>query len=123
MLRETANQTPEQTDMDCLVVGGIADGVLLRHVKLDASIIELGRPTYLKPLERPDQPQPEAERETQTYHVYTQIMPNADNFPVQVGIAVPEDQSLWEAFALLVVRYVQQVSREQMEQAKTEIHH
>ena len=40
--------------MDCIVVGGVADGTLLRDVDMDAEYIELRRPEYIKPLAAPD---------------------------------------------------------------------
>lgn len=120
---DAANEPLNQKDMDCLVVGGIADGVLLRNVRTDAGVIELGRPTHLKPLESSNQAQPEAAKETEVYQVYVQALPNPRNEYVQVGIAVPIDTSLWEAFGRMVVRYVQQTTREQIDHDFKTVHH
>ena len=103
--------TPESTlpdTIECLVVGGVADGVYLRGVRADADIIRLSRPTYLKPLATPDQKNPEAAKEMEDYQVRTFLLDGPHGTDFIIGLAMPVNKSLAETFSLLVTKYVQQ---------------
>ena len=94
--------------IDCLVVGGIADGAFLRGMRADANIIQLSRPTHLKPLATPDQQNPEAAKETEDYRVMTLMLDGPDDSNYILGIAIPVTSSMAEAFGTIVVKYVKQ---------------
>jgi len=103
--------TPELTPpnfIECLVIGGIADGVYLRNVRADADIIQLSRPTHVKPLATSEQKQPEIAKEMEAYRVYTLMLDGPNDSAQLLGFAIPIDISLAQAFSRIVVSYVKQ---------------
>ena len=103
-------QTSTQV-MDCIVVGGCANGVLLRQMRADATFIELARPDYIKPLESSFQDHPEVVKEKDRYEVHPLSLTNTDSGTRHLfGIAVIEGESLTWAFSQLVIGYVENVT-------------
>ena len=99
--------------MDCIVVGGPANGVLLKKIRVDAEMIELRRPDYIKPLESSFQDRPEIAHEKGVYEVHPLSLKNTgEHRPHLFGIAVIEGQSLTWAFTQLVVGYVENYTQQ-----------
>ncbi len=94
--------------MDCVVVGGCADGLLLRGVRADAKFIQLERPMSVKPLVHSLQKDPTIVYESDVYEVHpihlVDSAPNAK--PVLYGIAVVKSEQLTWAFNELLKNYV-----------------
>ena len=114
--------TPELTlpdTMECLVVGGVADGAYLRGVRADADVIQLSRPAYLKPLATPTQEQPEAAKETEDYQVRTFVLDGPNNTPYVIGLAMPIEQTLAETFSALLTAYMLHTVMKQQETDKS----
>lgn len=106
-------------EMDCLVVGGVADGALLR-ININAERIELGRPTHLKPLESPTQLEPEAAKESDIYNVSMFWLPTETNQPYPFGLAIVDGHSPAWAVKELTVAYVQITTHRLLEDSKKE---
>lgn len=98
--------------MDCIVVGGVANGVLLKRIRMDAQWIELKRPEYIKPLESKDS-DAEVVHEKDVYEIHALTLTNT-NEPGQhvFGIAVVEGQSLTWAYSQLVIGFVKNTTAE-----------
>jgi hypothetical protein len=106
---------PAATGVDCIVVGGCANGVLLKAIRPDASWIELARPEYIKPLASAFQAMPEVAHESDKYEVHPLSFTNAKGErPHLFCIAVVEGQSLTWAFSQLVIGYVENVTNKLM---------
>lgn len=107
-------EQPQLPDvMDVIVVGGCANGVLLRAVKTEARYIELSRPNYIKPLESAFQKHPEVVKEKDTYEVHPIALTNSEDGRTRVfGVAVIAGQSLTWAYSQLVIGFVQHVTNE-----------
>ena len=95
--------------MDCIVVGGTADGLYLRRIRASATFVKLGRPDFIKPLESPKQAQPEVVKEESVYEVHPISLQNTHEKDIQhvFGIAVVEGKSLTWAFQQLVQSHAQ----------------
>ena len=65
--------------MDCLVIGGCANGQYLKNIRLDADVIELKRDIGLKPLASSIQKIPELIRESDQYEVHPIGLHNTPN--------------------------------------------
>lgn len=100
---EPARGDSEDDMMMCLCVGGVADGAVIK-IRIDAETIELGRPTYVKPLESRHQAQPEIAKETSTYHVNIMWIPFEDTV-VAFAIGVVDGQDAGWAMRELAVAY------------------
>jgi len=110
---QSAPSLPEK--MDVIVVGGCANGVLLRAIKTEARYIELARPDYIKPLASASQKNPEVVKETGVYEVHPIGLTNSENGQTRVfGVAVIEGCSLTWAFSQLVIGFVQNVTNQLM---------
>lgn len=113
--------TPESTQpkhpdtIECLVVGGVADGVYLRNVRADADVIRLSRPMYVKPLASSTQNQPDVAKEMEDYRVWTLLLDGPNDTDFVLGFAVPVNTSLAEAFSQIVVKYVKQTIEDEQE--------
>lgn len=100
---------------DCVVVGGCANGVLLQNVKTDADVIELSRPTHIKPVASALQKRPEVIREKDKYRVHQiQLLNDGETEGHLLGIAVEIDHSLSWAFSQLVKGFIVNTTRELM---------
>ena len=77
-------------------------------MRVGAQRVELGHTTHLKPLQTPNQVNPEPGRETDIYNIQTFYMPEDDegNRVTAVGVAIVDGQSPAWAFKQLVVAYV-----------------
>lgn len=96
---------PDPT-MQCIVVGGVANGVLIPSMRRDADIIELGRPTHAKPLTHKDA-DIEFAKETDVYEIniiYFPGKPGADVIPF--GLAIVQGQTPAWAMTQLVKAFV-----------------
>lgn len=93
--------------MPVIVVGGCAAGSVLPRVRADAKIIELAAPLYRKPLESPDQEQPEIVYMRDQYEIHPIALTNSDapDRASLVGIAAVKGMTLTEAFSLLISAY------------------
>ena len=99
---------PDEMDdfeADCLVIGGVADGVLMR-VKYNAERIMLGRPTHAKPLESPYQKDFEMAKETDVYLISRLHMPTSTNQLYPFLLAIVEGQSPAWAAKQIAIAYV-----------------
>ena len=111
---------PEEIDdfeADCLVIGGVADGVLMR-VKYGAERIMLGRPTHAKPLESPYQKDFEMAKETDEYVISRLHMPTSSNQLYPFLLAIVADQSPAWAAKQLAVAYVKYSTMRMVQQQK-----
>ncbi len=109
--------------IDVIVVGGAADGQLLRGVNPDAQFFELSRPDYIKPLESKSQDQPEVVREKDIYELHPLSLRDSGNpVPHLFGVAVIDGQSLSWAFSQLVIGYVENVTQKLVAEGLIEKH-
>ena len=103
--------------MDCIVVGGPANGLILKKIRMDATWIELRRPEYIKPLASSFQDRPEIAHEKAKYEVHPLSLKNSDEKrPAIFGIAVVEGQSLTWAFTQLVTGFVTDYTRQLLDE-------
>lgn len=98
--------------MDCIVVGGPANGVLMRGVRQDASFIELSRPDYIKPLASAFQKHPEIMKTKAVYEVHPVGLTDSDGSAHLFGVAVVEGETLSWAFSQLVIGFVENVTQQ-----------
>lgn len=106
-------------EVDCLVVGGVADGVLMR-VKYGAEIIELGRPTHVKPLTSPYQTEFETEKESDVYTISIIHLPTETGQIYPFSIAVVQGHSPAWAAKQLSIAYVAHATEIQRRKAEAE---
>lgn len=105
--------------MNCIVVGGVANGMYLRDIRANATFIRLGRPEHVRPLTSPQQKEISVKKEESVYEVHPIGLINS-NEPGKthlVGIAVDESKSLTWAFMQLVLSHIQKVTHELREEA------
>ncbi len=102
-------------EVDCIVVGGVADGVLMKII-LGAERIELSRPTHAKPLESSGQKMPEMALETDTYNVFYMQLPTADDDYRPFAWAIVDGQTPAWAAKQLAVAYVQYSTQRMIEE-------
>jgi hypothetical protein len=96
--------------MDCIIVGGCANGSVLLKIRMDAQWIELSRPEYIKPLEDSMQTIPEIVNEKDTYEIHPLTLINSDKHRAIFGIGVVEGMDLIDAFSQLVTGYTENVT-------------
>ena len=102
--------------MDCVIVGGCANGIVLQKIRMDAQFIELRRPDYIKPLEAANSDMPEVKHEKDTYEIHAIHLTNTENRGNAVfGIGVVEGQTLTWAFSELVKSHVENVTHKLMQ--------
>lgn len=112
--------------MECVVIGGCADGSYLRNVRSDAGSIRLARPKRIKPLTSSTQKALEVETEHDVYDVHLFDIPGAVvGNPEQrarriIGVAVVEGKTMEWAFKQLVLSYLEKSVREMQEQTRKE---
>jgi hypothetical protein len=100
--------------MDCIVVGGCANGIVLQKIRMDAQFIELKRPEYIKPLEAVDA-MPEAASESDVYEIHAiQLVNTQDRSQAVFGIACVEGMKLTDAFSEIVKSHVEGVTQKLM---------
>lgn len=109
----------ELPDIDCLVIGGVADGVLMR-IKFDATVLELGAPTHAKPLESPLQKEPEMALKTDIYNIFKIYWPTITGQQYPMSIAIIDGQAPAWAAKQLSVAYVQYSTQRLLKEAKGE---
>ena len=98
--------------MDCIVVGGCADGALLKDVRMDAQYVELRRPEYIKPIKTPYENLPDIHHEKDVYEIHVIGLQDSDVSPQTVfGIAVIQDKPLTWAFTQLMISHVEVVTQ------------
>ena len=95
--------------MQGIVIGGVADGVIIPSMRADATFIELGRPTHLKPLAYAKQPAPEVAKETDVYQVCTLYIDAGGPAPIPFGIVILEGTTVVHAFSELVKGFAENV--------------
>ncbi len=100
------NNTATMPQVDCIVIGGVADGVLMQVI-LGAERIELSRPTHAKPLESPQQQDVQMGLESDTYNLFYMQLPTVDGVPRPFAWAVVDGQSPAWAAKQLATAYVQ----------------
>ena len=94
--------------MDCMAIGGCADGVLLKGIRADAKFISLRRPVSVKPLTSVLQKQPDVVFEEDQYEIHPiQLVDSAPGSkPAIYGLAVVVPEQLTWAFNELLKRYI-----------------
>ena len=92
-------------DVDCIVIGGVADGVLMQ-IKQGAQRIELSAPDYVKPLTSPGQQIPEVERMRSTYNIFYLGLPTLNGVIKPFAWAIHDSLSPAKAMKQLAVSYV-----------------
>jgi hypothetical protein len=97
--------------MDCVIIGGCADGSVLQKIRMDAQWIELSRPDYIKPLENSLQTIPEIVNEVDTYEIHPITLINSDKHHAIFGVGVVEGMGLIDAFSKLVAGYTENVTQ------------
>ena len=103
--------------MQGIVIGGPANGMILKKLRTDATVIKLGRPDYVKPLTTSARNvDPEIEMEEGTYNVCALHLPNAENKLVMFGLVIEEGQNPVWAISELVKGFAQHV----IDQIRTE---
>lgn len=103
--------------IDCIVVGGAADGMLLKNILPNARFIELARPQSIKPLKTSDQQHVEVNKETEIYEVHIISLQNTEErCPTLFSIAVVKGQSLTWAFSRLVIGYVENATQKMLDE-------
>ena len=113
----------KQDKMDCVVVGGCADGLLLRDMRIDAEFIELQRPDYIKPLANALQSNPEVIKEKDVYEVHPIGLRNTDESgSIIFGLAVIEGQTLTWAFSQLVISHVENTTNKLIQEGLIDQH-
>ena len=105
--------TKAQVDagMDCVIVGGCANGSVLLKVRMDAQWIELSRPDYIKPLEDSMQTVPEIINEKDKYEIHPITLVNSNKHRAIFGIGVVEGMELTDAFSKLVTGFTENVTQ------------
>lgn len=104
----------DDTHIMCLFMGGSADGLCV-PIREDADVIEIGRPTHVKPLESSHQAEPEIMKDSSIYHVAKMMLPWNDAY-VQVGVGIVEGETPGWAIRELFHAY----QRQAMEKLKEE---
>lgn len=92
--------------MQGIVVGGVANGVLIQSMQVAADIVELGRPTHAKPLESKHQTDIEFAEETDIYNVNVMHFPGPEGLSVPFGLAILDGQTPAWAMTQLVKAFV-----------------
>lgn len=88
----------------CLIIGGVADGIVIPQMRSDADVILLQRPSHIKPLASSDQAQPEVAKEADRYRVHTMYVEDDLHpgdlfwFAVATLLDVPLPRALGELF-------------------------
>jgi hypothetical protein len=101
--------------MDCIVVGGCANGVILHKIRMDAQWIELKRPDYIKPLPSAFATMPEVMHESDKYEIHAiQLVNSETNSPAIFAIGVVDGMSLTDAFSELCKSHVEGVTQRLM---------
>jgi hypothetical protein len=103
-------------EIDVIVVGGCANGILLRNVQSTAEWFELSRPDHIKPLASSWQDHPDIVRESDTYELHPISMENSDGSHNVLGIAVVKGKSLTWAVSQLIISHVKRSTDELIEQ-------
>jgi hypothetical protein len=97
--------------MDCVIVGGCADGSVLLKIRMDAQWIELSRPEYIKPLENSYMDVPEIVNEVDHYEIHPITLVDSNKHRAIFGIGVVEGMGLIDAFSKLVTGYTENVTQ------------
>ena len=100
--------------MDCLVIGGCANGQYIKNIRLDAEFIEVKRDIGLKPLASSIQKIPELIRESDQYEVHPIGLHNTPDKLAVFSLAVVRGRSLTWGFMQLVEGYVKYVTTEML---------
>ncbi len=109
--------------VDCIVVGGCANGMLLKNVKSDAQFIELERPKYIKPLAHSLQAMPEVEVEKDTYEVHIIGLRNSQEKTTRLfALAVPPKETLSWGFSQLVIGFVENFTNQMLAEGRIAKH-
>lgn len=99
--------------MDCIIVGGCANGLLLKKIHMDAQWIELERPEHIKPLASSGQINPEIAKTSDRYEVHAIHLQNTEKRGMAIfGIAVVEGKTLTWAFSQLCTAFVERVTQD-----------
>jgi len=97
--------------MNCVIVGGCANGVILPNLRPDAQWIELKRPEYIKPLASSLQNAPDIVHETDKYEIHVIALTNTETERSALfAIGVVEGKSLTWAFSELCKSHVEHIT-------------
>ncbi len=108
--------------MNCVVVGGVADGLFIKNVVVGKGFIEMSRPTHVKPLESSSQQDIQVDKESDVYEIHPIKLTNSDNSEFIYGICVVQGQSLTWAFDQLFLSHMQKAAAMLREQALQDTH-
>ncbi len=110
--------------VDCIVIGGVADGLTIRGVRANAEYIRLSRPTAVKPLQHSLQTEVDVERETDIYKVNViSLQAQPDETPRLYGLCIVETETLSWGFERLLIHYAKTRVQRMMEENREAIMH
>ena len=110
--------------VDCIVIGGVADGLTVKNVRSNADYIRLSRPTAIKPLARSDQTQPEIEKETDIYKLHVLVLQEKwEDQPQAYGLLIEKSQTLPWGFERLLIHYAKSRVEQLREENRQSIVH
>jgi hypothetical protein len=98
--------------MACIVVGGVANGLLIQQMKSDAERVQLGQPSHVKPLESANQDKPEIAKDVDVYNVFKMYLPLEGNRVVPFGLAIIDGQTPAWAMSNITIGFVKQAAEE-----------
>jgi hypothetical protein len=104
------NGNGEDTEMmmDCLVIGGVADGVRMR-ILFGAETVELGQPTHAKVIDKPDfEADIEFEKKKDVYNILTLHLPTATGQVYPFALAIVDGHDPMWAAKQIMTAYVMQ---------------
>jgi hypothetical protein len=105
------NRNAPVATMQGIVVGGVANGVLIHALQVGTELIELGRPTHAKPMESP-RADIEFAKETDRYHVNTFYLPGEYDRVLPFALITLEGKTASWAMTQLVKGFVLQATEE-----------
>jgi hypothetical protein len=105
------NRKAPDVTMQGIVIGGVANGVLIKSLKVGTELIELGRPTHAKPMESPHA-DIEFAKETDRYCVNTFFLPGEYDRILPFALVTLEGKTPSWAMTQLVKGFVLQATEE-----------
>jgi hypothetical protein len=99
--------------MQAIVIGGAANGMVIERMRVDAEIIELSRPEYIKPLAYSKQYTPDVKYECDKYHVCTIWLGAGGPAMVPFGLVIVEGMTVVQAYSELVKGFARNAIHEQ----------
>lgn len=98
--------------MQAVVIGGVANGMIIKSMLADAERIELAAPDYVKPLAYSKQETADVEMKRDVYEVCTIFLSGSQGAPIPFGLCVLTGRSLAWAFSEMVKGFAKNVINE-----------